>query len=135
MNKIPFNSPHLTGKEIEYIIDAHQTGQLAGDGKYTKIASRLIEKLINVNQSLITHSCTAALEMSAILLDLKPGDEVIMPSYTFVSTANAFVLRGAIPVFVLLNRDCADDDNPCFGKSISGQSILSVKPCISKEDQ
>ena len=104
MNKIPFNSPHLTGKEIEYIIDAHQTGQLAGDGKYTKIASRLIEKLINVNQSLITHSCTAALEMSAILLDLKPGDEVIMPSYTFVSTANAFVLRGAIPVFV--DVDC-----------------------------
>ncbi len=104
MNKIPFNSPHLTGKEIKYIVDAHQTGQLAGDGKYTKIASRYIEKMLNVNQSLITHSCTAALEMSAILLDLKSGDEVIMPSYTFVSTANAFVLRGATPVFVDVDR-------------------------------
>ena len=128
MNKIPFNSPHLTGKEIEYIIDAHQTGQLAGDGKYTKIASRWIENLLNVNQSLITHSCTAALEMSAILLDLKPGDEVIMPSYTFVSTANAFVLRGAIPVFV--DVDCStfniDPDSVELAISSKTKAIVVV---------
>ena len=100
MNKIAFNTPHLTGKEIDYIIDAHRNGQLAGDGKYTKLASDLIERITGAPNSLITHSCTAALEMAALLLDLQEGDEVILPSYTFVSTANAVVLRGATPVFV-----------------------------------
>ena len=102
--KIPFNSPHLTGDEIKYIIDAHTEGQLAGDGKYTKLCSTFIQKFLGVRDSLITHSCTAALEMSALLLDIKEGDEVIMPSYTFVSTANAFVLRGATPVFVDVDK-------------------------------
>ena len=91
MNKIPFNSPFLTGKEIEYIQDAHQNGQLAGDGKYTELSSSLISKLLGSGDTYLTHSCTAALEMIAILLDLRQGDEVIMPSFTFVSTANAFV--------------------------------------------
>ncbi|MCB4378790.1 dTDP-4-amino-4,6-dideoxygalactose transaminase [Synechococcus sp. MU1650] len=100
MEQIPFNSPHLSGNELEYIVDAHKNGQLAGDGKYTKKCSELLESLTQTSRALITHSCTAALEMSAILLGLEPGDEVIMPSYTFVSTANAFVLRGAVPVFV-----------------------------------
>lgn len=100
MNKIPFNTPFLTGKEVDYINDAYANGQLAGDGKYTKLSSDLLQSLMQVKGCLLTHSCTAALEMAAILLDIKSGDEVIMPSYTFVSTANAFVLRGAVPVFV-----------------------------------
>ncbi len=97
---IPFNSPFLTGKELVYIQDAHQNGQLAGDGKYTELSSSLISKLLGSGDTYLTHSCTAALEMIAILLDLRHGDEVIMPSFTFVSTANAFVLRGVVPVFV-----------------------------------
>ena len=100
MSKIPFNTPFLTGKEIDCINDAYANGQLAGDGKYTKLSSEILQEIMQVNRCLLTHSCTAALEMAAILLDVKWGDEVIMPSYTFVSTANAFVLRGAIPVFV-----------------------------------
>ena len=97
---IYFNRPHLTGKEIDFIVDAHQNGQLAGDGKYTKLSSRLIAEMTNAEAALLTHSCTAALEMMALLLDISPGDEIIMPSFTFVSTANAFVLRGAVPIFV-----------------------------------
>lgn len=100
MSKIPFNKPYLTGNEIECILDAHSNGKLAGDGKYTALASGLVEEITNSTKALITHSCTAALEMIAILLDLTEDDEVIMPSFTFVSTANAFVLRGATPVFV-----------------------------------
>ncbi len=100
MSNIPFNTPFLTGKEVDYINDAYANGQLAGDGKYTKLSSDLLQSLMQVRGCLLTHSCTAALEMAAILLDIKSGDEVIMPSYTFVSTANAFVLRGGVPVFV-----------------------------------
>lgn len=97
---INFNKPSIVGYEIKYIRDAVARGQLSGDGHYTKLCSELIEKKTGSKKALITHSCTGALEMAAILCDLKPGDEVIMPSYTFVSTANAVVLRGAIPVFV-----------------------------------
>ena len=97
---IPFNKPFLTGKELEYIADAHSRGVLAGNGFYSKKCISLIESTLNCSKALLTHSCTAALEMCAILLDIKSGDEVIMPSYTFVSTANAFALRGATPVFV-----------------------------------
>jgi len=97
---IVFNKPYLTGKELDYIKDAAERGQLAGDGLYTKKCSELIQNQTQSLKALITHSCTAALEMAAILADIKDGDEVIMPSFTFVSTANAFVLRGAIPVFL-----------------------------------
>jgi dTDP-4-amino-4,6-dideoxygalactose transaminase len=97
---IPFNRPYLTGKEILNITDAHSRGKLSGDGYYTKLCSDWIESSFNVKRALLTHSCTGALEMAAILADIQPGDEVIMPSYTFVSTANAFVLRGGVPVFV-----------------------------------
>ena len=97
---IPFNKPYLVGKELEYIKNSHNYGQLAGDGIYTKKCSDLLKKNTGCELALLTNSCTAALEMSAILLDIKEGDEVIMPSFTFVSTANAFVLRGAVPVFV-----------------------------------
>lgn len=97
---IPFNKPYLTGDELKYISEAHERGQLAGDGYFTRMCHRWLESHFGCHKALLTHSCTASLEMAAILLDLNPGDEIIMPSYTFVSTANAFVLRGAVPVFV-----------------------------------
>lgn len=103
--KIPFNKPPLTGKELEYIKQAHEIGQFSGDGFFTKKCNQWIENNIGARKSLLTHSCTAALEMMAILADLRLGDEVIMPSYTFVSTANAFVMRGAVPVFVDIRED------------------------------
>ncbi len=102
---IPFNKPHLTHKEIGYINHAHSLGKLAGDGYYTKLCHEWIEKNIGGKKALLTHSCTGALEMMAILSKVEPGDEVIMPSFTFVSTANAFVLRGAVPVFVDIRKD------------------------------
>lgn len=102
---IPFNKPTLTGKEVEYILDAANSGQLAGDGRYSLLCQEILKEHTNCKSSLLTHSCTAALEMCALLADLQPGDEVIMPSYTFVSTANAFCLRGAIPVFVDIRKD------------------------------
>ncbi len=107
---IPFNKPHLTGKELHNIADAHQRGQLAGDGFYTKRCSEWLEQTTGAKKVLLTHSCTAALEMAAMLADIKPGDEVIMPSYTFVSTANAFVLRGGVPVFVDIRADTLNID-------------------------
>lgn len=97
---IPFNQPEIHGKELDYIKDAVNRQHLSGDGYYTKLCNNLIMDFTGSIGALLTHSCTAALEMSAILLGLGPGDEVIMPSFTFVSTANAVVLRGATPVFV-----------------------------------
>jgi len=98
--KIPFNKPHLTGKEATYIHDVvYGEGKLSGNGKYTQLCQEFFEQRYGFSKCLLTTSCTDALEMAAILLDLKPGDEVIMPSYTFVSTANAFMLRGAHLVF------------------------------------
>ena len=97
---IPFNKPSIVGNEIRFIRDAVRRGQLAGDGYYTQRCNEIIENLTESPKALLTHSCTAALEMAAILCDLGPGDEVIMPSFTFVSTANAVALRGAVPVFV-----------------------------------
>ena len=96
---IPFNKPHLTGKETHYIYDAVNSGQLSGNGKYTHICQDMMESTFGFGKCLLTTSCTDALEMAAILLNVEEGDEVIMPSYTFVSTANAFVLRGAKIIF------------------------------------
>lgn len=107
---IPFNKAPYIPKALEYVADAVKTGKISGDGKYTKLCSEWMEHHFKAKKVLLTTSCTAALEMSAILLDLKPGDEVIMPSYTFVSTANAFVLRGAIPVFVDIRPDTMNID-------------------------
>ena len=107
---IPFNKPYMTGKELWYISQAHASGHLAGDGQFTKKCSAWLEKRIGCQKALLTHSCTGALEMAAILADVRPGDEVIMPSYTFVSTANAFVLRGATPVFVDIREDTLNID-------------------------
>lgn len=107
---IPFNKPYLTGKELHYISEAHARGQLAGDGYFTKKCNAWLEEKTGCHKALLTHSCTAALEMAAILADIQPGDEVIMPSYTFVSTANAFVLRGGVPVFVDIRPDTLNID-------------------------
>ncbi len=100
---IPFNRPYLTGTENRYLTEALASGKLAGDGPFTARCRQALAPMCGSRDALLTHSGTAALEMCALLLDLQPGDEVIMPSFTFVSTANAFVLRGAVPVFV----DCS----------------------------
>jgi len=107
---IPFNKPHLTGKEFTYIQQAVEHAQLAGNGRFTVRCHEWLERQLGARRVLLTHSCTAALEMAALLLDLQPGDEVIMPSFTFVSTANAFVLRGATPVFVDIRPDTMNLD-------------------------
>jgi dTDP-4-amino-4,6-dideoxygalactose transaminase len=102
---IPFNKPYITGKELTYIADAVKSGQISGNGKYTKLAQNFFEENLGIKKALLTTSCTDALEMCALLLEIKPGDEVIMPSFTFVSTANAFILRGAKIVFVDSRED------------------------------
>lgn len=107
---IPFNMPHMTGKELYNIAQAHFNGKLAGDGPFTKQCHQWLEKNTGSAKALLTHSCTAALELSAILIETEPGDEIIMPSYTFVSTANAFVLRGGRPVFVDVREDTLNID-------------------------
>lgn len=96
---IPFNKPYITGTELAYISDAVNTGKISGNGKYTQLAQKFFEEKFRIKKALLTSSCTDALEMCALLLDIEQGDEVIMPSYTFVSTANAFILRGAKIVF------------------------------------
>ena len=105
MRNISFNRPYMTGRELHYISQAHARGHLAGDGPLTHQCHAWLEAKTGAPKALLTHSCTAALEMTALLMDLQPGDEIIMPSYTFVSTANAFVLRGAVPVFVDVRPD------------------------------
>lgn len=103
--QIPFNKPFLTGNELQYIEQAVKTGKISGNGIFTQKCHHFFESRYGFNKCLLTTSCTDALEMAAILLDIQPGDEVIMPSYTFVSTANAFVLRGAKIVFVDSRQD------------------------------
>lgn len=117
--KIPFNRPYMTGQELANIGQAHVNGHLSGDGPFTKQCSKWLEKNTGAAKALLTHSCTAALEMCALLLDLEPGDEVIMPSYTFVSTANAFVLRGAVPVFVDIRADTLNLDERLIEAAIT----------------
>lgn len=118
-NRIPFNWPHMTGKELFYIAEAHFNGRLAGDGPFTKRCHAWIEERTGCSKALLTHSCTAALEMGALLLDIKPGDEIIMPSYTFVSTANAFVLRGGVPVFVDIREDTLNLDEKLIESAVT----------------
>lgn len=125
-SKIPFNRPYLTGRELSYIAEAHMNGQLAGDGQFTKRCQKWLEELGGTHKALLTHSCTAALEMAAILCDIKPGDEVIMPSYTFVSTANAFVLRGAIPVFIDIRIDTLNIDETKIEAAITPRTKAIV---------
>lgn len=107
---IPFNRPGLTGRELAYIEDAVRRGHASGDGPYTRKCQEILQHLLGTSRVLLTTSGTHALEMAALLLDLQPGDEVALPSYTFVSTANAFVLRGARPVFVDVRPDTLNLD-------------------------
>ena len=123
---IPFNKPVLSGKEIEYILEAVESGQLAGDGKFTEACQSYINQLTGCNKSLLTHSCTAALEMTALIAEIGPGDEIIMPSYTFVSTANAFCLRGATPVFVDIREDTLNMDEKLVEQAINDKTKAVV---------
>lgn len=116
---IPFNKPYMTGRELWYIARAHAQGHLSGDGHFTKRCHQWLEHHTGAGEALLTHSCTAALEMAALLLDLEAGDEIIMPSYTFVSTANAFVLRGAVPVFVDIREDTLNIDERLIEAAIT----------------
>jgi dTDP-4-amino-4,6-dideoxygalactose transaminase len=123
---IPFNKPHMTGRELAYIARAHERGQLAGDGIYTEQCHQWLETNTGASKALLTHSCTAALEMTAILGNLGEGDEIIMPSYTFVSTANAFVLRGAVPVFVDIREDTLNIDESQIEAAITDRTRAIV---------
>ena len=105
VSRIPFNRPFFSGKELEYIQQAVTNCQLSGDGPFSKKCHALLESTLSVPKALLTTSCTHALEMTALLLNLEPGDEVIIPAYTFVSTVNAFVLRGAVPVMIDIRPD------------------------------
>ena len=117
--KIPFNRPTAVGAEFDNMADALARGHLSGDGYYTKRCQHWLEQRLGCRHALLTHSCTGALDMAAILCDLVPGDEVIMPSYTFVSTANAFVLRGAVPVFVDIRADNLNLDERLIAAAIT----------------
>lgn len=123
---VVFNKPHITNKEFGYIQQAINQGQLSGNGQFTKKCHNWLESNTGCNKALLTHSCTAALEMAAILADVQPGDEVIMPSYTFVSTANAFVLRGAVPVFVDIRPDTLNIDESQIEAAITPQTKAIV---------
>ncbi|MDQ6999723.1 MAG: dTDP-4-amino-4,6-dideoxygalactose transaminase [Mariprofundus sp.] len=123
---IPFNKPYMTGEETRHILEAHANGQLAGNGPFTQKCQTWLEANTGCIKTLLTHSCTAALEMAALLIDLKPGDEVIMPSYTFVSTANAFVLRGAVPVFIDIREDTLNMDETLIEAAITSKTKAIV---------
>lgn len=123
---IDFNRPAFTGKEFEYIRDAVERGMLCGDGIYTKKCSAWMEERFHVGHVMLTTSCTHALEMAAFLADIQPGDEVIMPSYTFVSTADAFVLRGARIVFVDIRPDTMNIDEKLIEQAITDKTRAIV---------
>lgn len=116
----------MTGKELYYIAEAKFGDKLAGDGMFTKRCHAWLEEHTRCSKALLTHSCTAALEMAALLLNIEPGDEVIMPSYTFVSTANAFVLRGAVPVFVDIREDTLNLDEKLIEAAITPKTKAIV---------
>lgn len=124
--RIPFNKPFMTGKELHYISQAHHNGHLSGDGVFTKKCQAWLKHHIACSGAFLTHSCTGALEMTAILCDIRPGDEVIMPSYTFVSTANAFVLRGGVPVFVDIRPDTLNIDETKIEAAITDKTKAIV---------
>ena len=123
---IPFNIPPRVGSELKYIERALLSQKLCGDGEFTKKCQKWFEEKFNTDSSLLTPSCTAALEMAAILIDIKEGDEVIMPSYTFVSTANAFVLRGAKIVFVDIRKDTMNIDEKLIKAAITEKTKAIV---------
>ena len=119
---IPFNAPPIVGTEIEYMRSAMKSGKLCGDGGFTHRCQAWMEAHFDSKKVLLTPSCTASLEMAALLLDIQPGDEVIMPSFTFVSTANAFVLRGAKAVFVDVHPDTMNIDETKIEAAITDKT-------------
>ena len=123
---IPFNKPPYIGKESEYVLDAVNKGHISGDGEYTKKCAKKLEELSGTKRALLTTSCTHATEMAALLSDINPGDEIIMPSYTFVSTADAFVLRGATPVFVDIRPDTMNIDETLIEDAITSKTKAIV---------
>ena len=123
---IPFNKPPLTGNEEQYVLQSMKSSKISGDGPFTQKCHTWFEEKLNCKKALLTTSCTHALEMSAILIDIQPGDEVIMPSYTFVSTANAFVLRGAKIVFVDIRPDTMNIDETLIEQVITSKTKAIV---------
>ena len=123
---IPFNKPAMMGNELTYIADAVRGGHISGDGGYTKKCHALFEDMLGISKALLTPSCTAALEMAALLLDFQPGDEVIIPDFTFVSTVNAFVLRGAKPVFIDVRPDTLNMDESKLESLITARTKAIV---------
>jgi dTDP-4-amino-4,6-dideoxygalactose transaminase len=128
MSEIPFNRPYVTGREFVYVREAIENGHLSGSGPFTERCSRWLEERVGSEQALLTHSCTAALEMAAMLLDVGPGDEVVMPSFAFVSAANAVVLRGGTPVFVDVRTDTLNIDESKVEAAITSRTraIIAV---------
>lgn len=124
--KIPFNKPYLSGKELEYIAQAVDSGKISGDGVFTRRCHTYFEEKYGFKKCLLTTSCTDALEMASILIDTQPGDEIIMPSYTFVSTANAFVLRGAKIIFADSRKDHPGIDEDKIEQLISPKTKAIV---------
>ena len=126
LSRIPFNRPHLTGSEPALMLDAINRGHISGDGFYTRRCHEELRRITGSGHVLLTTSCTHALEMSALLLGVGPGDEVIMPSFTFVSTANAFTLRGATPVFVDVRPDTLNIDEQLIESAVTPQTKAIV---------
>ena len=126
--KISLNNPQLAGRELDYVREAIAQGSLAGDGRFTDLCHVWLEEKVGTTKALLTHSCTAALEMAALLLNITPGDEIIMPSHTFVSTANAFALRGGVPVFVDVRPDTLNLDEVLIEAAITTRTkaIIAV---------
>ena len=125
---IPFNRPYTTGRELAAIGDAISRGHISADGIHGERCRMLLQQMLGCQEALVVHSCTAALELCALLLDVGPGDEVIMPSYTFVTTATAFALRGATPVFVDIREDTMNLDERLVEEAItpSTRAIVPV---------
>ena len=126
MTRVAFNKPFLTGRELEYIRQAHENHHLSGDGPFSKRCQAWLEQATGCRKALLTHSCTAALELAAILAGIGPGDEIIMPSFTFVSSANAFVLRGGVPVFVDIREDTLNIDESRIEAAITPRTRAIV---------
>ncbi len=124
---IPFNKPPRTGNEEKYVLESMRSTKISGDGEFTKKCNKWFEERLGCEKALLTTSCTHALEMAALLIDIKEGDEVIMPSYTFVSTANAFVLRGAKIVFVDIRKDTLNIDETKIEEAIT-QKTKAIVP-------
>jgi dTDP-4-amino-4,6-dideoxygalactose transaminase len=125
-HRIPFNRPYISGKELDYVSQAIGRGEIAADGRFSKGCARIIQERFGIARALMMPSCTAGLEMAALLCDVEPGDEVIMPSYTFVSTANAFVRAGARPVFVDIREDTLNIDETQIDAAITSHTKVIV---------